>query len=158
MRTSVRVWLFVGSCLCSLALSISLGWAGPTFLNRQAYPLPLALHEIGPFHNNHLRTFEVLTQWSNDNSEDAKVYISFTFYDSDSGGTRAGEDGEDDVLMTVKETFTLPGQVSNWGKSFILTTIGGKLNRGFDHPQEGAGLELFVDVQVTAIKYLPPSQ
>ena len=156
MRAHSRVWLCVCSFLGCFVISTSILWAGPTFLNRHAYPMPLALHEIGPFHPNHLKTFEAWTQWSNGANEAIKVKIAFTFYDSDSGGTRSGEDGKDDQLMTVTESFTLPGQVSNWGKSFYLTTIGGKLNQGFDHPQEGAGLELYVDAQVISIQYLYP--
>ena len=154
MRVLTRGVLILGFCLGYGVLSTSLLWAGPTFLNRQAYPVSLALHEIGPFHNNHLKTFEVWTQWSNDANEAVKVQVAFTFYDSDSGGTRSGEDGKDDLLMSITESFTLPGQVSNWGKSFFLTTIGHKLNHGFDHPQEGAGLELYLDAQVTSIQYL----
>ena len=109
---------------------------------------------MGPFHNNYLRTFEVWTQWDNDASEDVKVTILFTFYDSDSGGSRMGEDGKDDSLMSVMQSFTIPGQVSNWGKTFHLTAIGGKINEGFDHLEEGAGLELYVDAQIMSIQYL----
>ena len=151
MRHQIRIIFFL---VCGLAISSSLLWAGPTFLNRQAYPMSLSLNEIGPFHNNYLRTFEVWTQWSNESSDSVKAKITFTFYDSDSGGTRTGEDGKDDVLMSTTESLTIPGQVSNWGKTFYLTAIGGKLNAGFDHLEEGAGLELYVDAQVTSIQYV----
>ena len=154
MSSHSRIYLFLGCCLVYLVSSTSLLWAGPTFLNRQAYPISLALHEMGPFHNNYLRTFEVWTQWNNDASDAVTVNILFTFYDSDSGGSRTGEDGEDDSLMSVMQSVTIPGHVSNWGKTFYLTAIGGKINQGFDHLEEGAGLELYVDAQVTSIQYI----
>ncbi len=154
MSLITRLFLCVGWTLVYLVISTSQLWAGPTFLNRQAYPINLALHEMGPYHKNYLRTFEVWTQWNNDASDDVKVNILFTFYDSDSGGSRMGEDGKDDILMSVMQSVTIPGQVSNWEKTFYLTAIGGKINQGFDHLEEGAGLELYVDAQVTSIQYL----
>jgi len=116
--------------------------------------MPLTLHEMGPFHNNYLRTFEVWTQWNNDANDAVQMNILFTFYDSDSGGSRIGEDGKDDILMSVMQSVTIPSQVSNWGKTFYLTAIGGKINQGFDHLEEGAGLELYLDAQVTSIQYI----
>jgi hypothetical protein len=130
--------------------------ANPTFLNRQAYPLPLGLTEIGQFHNNDLKTFEVWTQWNNASNERLVVKVTFTFYDKDSDDSQLGEDGEDDSLMAVTESVTIPEQVSNWGKYFQLTAIGQKLNKGFDHPAEGAGLELYLDAQVISVQHLPP--
>jgi len=129
-------------------------WASPTFLNRQAYPLSLGLHEIGHFHNNDLKTFEVWTQWSNLSNEKIVIKITFTLFDKDSADSQLGEDGEDDLLMTVTESITIPAQTSNWGKYSKLTAIGHKLNQGFDHPEEGVGLELYLDVQVISVKYL----
>jgi len=129
--------------------------ASPTFLNRQAYPLPLGLTEIGRFHNNDLKTFEVWTQWNNPAREKIVVKVAFTFFDRDSADSQLGEDGKDDSLMTVTETLTIPGQVNNWGKYFQLTAIGHKLNQGFDHPAEGAGLELYLDAQVISVQHLP---
>ncbi|WP_454064554.1 hypothetical protein [Candidatus Nitrospira salsa] len=149
-----RVILLLVCCLMHLGISTSTVWAGPVFLNRQAFPMPLALHEMGPFHNNYLRTFEVWTQWNNDANDPVQMNILFTFYDSDSGGSRMGEDGKDDILMSVMQSVTIPGQVSNWGKTFYLTAIGGKINQGFDHLEEGAGLELYLDAQVTSIQYI----
>ncbi|MCA9470732.1 MAG: hypothetical protein MRJ96_02235 [Nitrospirales bacterium] len=153
---SFRVYasLVCSACLVVLLASTTQLWAGPTFLNRQAFPISLALHEMGPFHNNYLRTFEVWTQWDNDASVDVKVNILFTFFDSDSGGSRMGEDGKDDTLMSVMQSVTIPSQVSNWGKTFYLTAIGGKINEGFDHLEEGASLELYVDAQIMSIQYL----
>ena len=58
--------------------------------------------------------------------------------------------------MAVTESVTIPEQVSNWGKYFQLTAIGQKLNKGFDHPAEGAGLELYLDAQVISVQHLPP--
>lgn len=129
--------------------------ANPIFLNRQAFPLPLSLNEIGPYHRNFLKTYEVLTQWNNETNDKVAVRISFTFFDADSSGSQTGEDGNDDVLMTVTESLTIPAQVSHWGKSFRLTVIGEKLNLGFDHPNEGVGLEIYVDAQVIGIQHLP---
>ncbi len=152
-----RISLFcflICCCLLSLFLSASPLWAGPTFLNRQAYPIPVVLHEMGPYHNNYLRTFEMWTQWNNDANNPVQVDILFTIYDSDSGGARAGEDGKDDILMSMMQSLTIPAQVSNWGKNLYLTAIGGKLNQGFDHLEEGAALELYVDAQVTSLYYL----
>ncbi|GJL63715.1 MAG: hypothetical protein NPIRA04_23690 [Nitrospirales bacterium] len=149
-----RVILLLACCLMYLGISAGTVWAGPVFLNRQAFPMPLTLHEMGPFHNNYLRTFEVWTQWNNDANDSVQMNILFTFYDSDSGGSRMGEDGKDDILMSVMQSVTIPGQVSNWGKTFYLTAIGGKINQGFDHLEEGAGLELYLDAQVTSIQYI----
>jgi hypothetical protein len=129
--------------------------ANPTFLNRQAYPLPLGLTEIGQFHNNDLKTFEVWTQWNNASNERLVLKVTFTFFDKDSDDSQLGEDGEDDFLMAVTESVTIPEQVSNWGKYFQLTAIGQKLNKGFDHPAEGAGLELYLDAQVISVQHLP---
>jgi hypothetical protein len=140
--------LFVSLCSTDL-------FASPTFLNRQAYPLPLGLTEIGLFHNNDLKTFEVWTQWNNASNEKLVVKITFTFFDKDSDDSQLGEDGKDDSLMTVTETVTIPEQVSNWGKYFQLTAIGHKLNQGFDHPAEGAGLELYLDAQVISVQHIP---
>lgn len=149
-----RFSLTLSCCLLGFVLSADQLLAGPAFLNRQAYPLSVDLHEMGPFHNNYLRTFEMWTQWDNDSSDAVKVNILFTFYDSDSGGSRTGEDGKDDTLMSMMQSLTIPPQVSNWGTTLYLTAIGGKLNQGFDHLEEGAGLELYVDAQVTSIQYV----
>ena len=130
-------------------------FANPTFLNRQAYPLHLGLTDIGPFHQNDLKTFEVWTQWSNSSHEKIVVKITFTLFDRDSADAQLGEDGEDDSLMVVTETVTIPEQASNWGKFVQLTAIGQKLNQGFDHPEEGSGLELYLDAQVISVKHLP---
>ena len=156
MRSRLRVFLFVLSCMLFVSLCSTDLLASPTFLNRQAYPLPLGLTEIGRFHNNDLKTFEVWTQWNNASNEKLVVKITFTFFDKDSDDSQLGEDGKDDSLMAVTETVTIPEQVSNWGKYFQLTVIGQKLNLGFDHPAEGAGLELYLDAQVISVKHLPP--
>ena len=155
MRPRLRVFLFFLSCMLIMSVSSPVLGASPTFLNRQAYPLPLGLHEVGHFHNNALKTFEVWTQWSNPSNEKIVIKITFTFFDKDSADSQLGEDGEDDILMTVTESVTIPGQTSNWGKYFQLTVIGRNLNQGFDHPEEGAGLELYLDAQVVSVKYLP---
>ena len=154
MRHQLRKIFLIG-IVCGIIWGFSsLAWAGPTFLNRQAYPFPLVLNEIGPYHNNYLKTFELLTQWNNESNDKIMVKIAFTIYDNDSSGTKGGEDGKDDPLMTVTETITVPEQVGYWGKSFRLTAIGEKLNQGFDHPGEGAGLELYVDAQITYIQHV----
>ena len=154
MRYQLRKYLIVGF-VCGIVICFSsLAWADPTFLNRRAYPLPLVLNEIGPFHNNSLKTFELLTQWSNESNEKVTVKIAFTVYDNDSSGSKGGEDGKDDPLMTITESLTIPEQVGSWGKTFHLTAIGEKLNQGFDHPSEGSGLELYVDAQITFIQHL----
>ena len=155
MRSRLRVCVFLLLSMFSLGLSSTVLWASPTFLNRQTYPLQLGLTEIGRFHNNDLKTFEVWTQWNNPSSKEVLVKIIFTFFDKDSADTQLGEDGKDDSLMVVTETMTIPEQVSNWGKYFQLTAIGHKLNQGFDHPEEGAGLELYLDAQVISVKHLP---
>ena len=155
MRPRLRFFLFLLSWILSISLFSTVLWANPTFLNRQAYPLPLGLHEIGQFHNNDLKTFEVWTQWSNPSNEKIVVKVTFSFYDKDSADSQLGEDGKDDLLMTVTESVTIPEQTSNWGKYFQLTVIGHKLNQGFDHPGEGAGLELYLDAQVISVKHLP---
>ena len=155
MRTWVSSFGCVGMLIGSLVLIPSMLSAGPTFLNRQAFPLPVSLNEIGPFHKNFLKTFEVLTQWNNVTNEKVFVKVDFTFYDADSSGSQTGEDGSDDPLMTISESLTIPAQVDHWGKSFHLTAIGEKLNQGFDHPSEGAGLEVYVDAQITWIQYIP---
>ncbi len=155
MRPRLRVFLFLLSCILSISLSSTVLWASPTFLNRQAYPLPLGLHEIGHFHNNDLKTFEVWTQWSNSSNEKIVVKVAFSFFDKDSADSQLGEDGEDDLLMTITESVTIPEQTSNWGKYFELTAIGYKLNQGFDHPEEGPGLELYLDVQIISVQHLP---
>ena len=157
MRSRLRVFLcllFLGMLSMSF-LSTEL-WASPTFLNRQAYPLQLGLTDIGRFHKNDLKTFEVWTQWSNPSKDKIVVKVTFTFFDKDSADSQLGEDGTDDVLMAVTETVTIPEQVSNWGKYFQLTAIGHKLNQGFDHPEEGAGLELYLDAQVISVQHLSP--
>ena len=156
MRSRLRVVLLLFSCMLFVSLCSTDLFASPTFLNRQAYPLPLGLTEIGQFHNNDLKTFEVWTQWNNASNEKLVVKITFTFYDRDSDDSQLGEDGKDDSLMAVTETVTIPEQVSNWGKYFQLTAIGQKLNQGFDHPAEGAGLELYLDAQVISVQHLPP--
>ena len=158
MRPRLRVFLLLLSCMLTMSVFSTVLWASPTFLNRQAYPLPLGLHEIGHFHNNDLKTFEVWTQWSNPSDEKIVVKITFSFFDKDSADSQLGEDGEDgkdDLLMTVTESVTIPEQASNWGKYFQLTAIGHKLNQGFDHPGEGAGLELYLDAQVISVQHLP---
>lgn len=129
--------------------------AEPTFLNRQAFPMHLDLREIGPYHKNNLKTFEVWTQWSNPSHRKIAVTITFTFVDIDSANSQYGEDGENDDLMVVQESLTIPEQVNNWGKYFQLTAIGQKLNQGFDHPEEGNVLELYVDAQITSVKHIP---
>ena len=156
MRPRLCVFLLLLSCMLSVSLFSTDLLANPTFLNRQAYPLPLGLTEIGRFHNNDLKTFEVWTQWNNASNEKLVVKVTFTFFDRESADSKLGEDGEDDVLMTVTETVTIPEQVSNWGKYFQLTAIGHKLNQGFDHPAEGAGLELYLDAQIISVHHLPP--
>ena len=155
MRPRLRVFPILLSCILLISLSSTVLWASPSFLNRQTYPLPLALTEIGQFHNNDLKTFEVWTQWNNPSNDKIVVKILFTFVDRDSSDSQLGEDGEDDSLMAVTETLTIPEQVSNWGKYFQLTAIGQKLNQGFDHPKEGAGLELYLDAQVISVTHLP---
>ena len=137
MRPRLRVFLLLLFCILSISLSFASLWASPTFLNRQAYPLQLGLTEIGRFHNNDLKTFEVWTQWNNPAREKIVVTVAFTFFDKDSADSQLGEDGKDDSLMAVTETVTIPEQVKNWGKYFQLTAIGHKLNQGFDHPAEG---------------------
>ena len=156
MRFRVFVFLLFLSCMLSVSLFSTELLASPTFLNRQAYPLPLGLTEIGRFHNNDLKTFEVWTQWNNASNEKLVVRVTFTFFDRDSADSQLGEDGVDDSLMAVTETVTIPEQVNNWGKYFQLTAIGHKLNQGFDHPAEGAGLELYLDAQVISVQHLPP--
>ena len=156
MRPRLCVFLLLLSCMLSVSLFSTDLLANPTFLNRQAYPLPLGLTEIGRFHNNDLKTFEVWTQWNNASNEKLVVKVTFAFFDRDSADSKLGEDGEDDSLMTVTETVTIPEQVSNWGKYFQLTAIGHKLNQGFDHPAEGAGLELYLDAQIISVQHLPP--
>lgn len=98
------IWLLVGVVIGNTDPA----WAGLTFLNRQAYPLPLVLNEIGPFHKNYLHTFEVLTQWSNDLEVPATVPLAFVVFDNDSRHAQAGEDGSNDPLMTIEETVTIP--------------------------------------------------
>jgi len=156
VRSRLRVFFLLLSCMFSVGLFSSDLLAGPTFLNRLTYPLPLGLTEIGHFHDNDLKTFEVWTQWSNSSHEKIVVQITFTFYDRDSANSQLGEDGKDDFLMSVTETVTIPEQTSNWGKYIQLTAIGHKLNQGFDHPEEGAGLELYLDAKVISVKHLPP--
>jgi len=142
--------------ILSLNLSATELWASPTFLNRQAYPLQLGLTDIGQFHNNDLKTFEIWTQWDNPSNKKILVTLTFTFIDRDSADSQLGEDGQDDILMTVQQSVTIPEQVNNWGKYFQLTAIGQKLNLGFDHQEEGAGLELYLDAQVTSVQHLSP--
>ena len=155
MRPRLHVVLSLLLYIVSASLSSPIIWASPAFLNRQAFPLQLGLTTIGQFHQNDLQTFEVWTQWNNPAPEKVVVQIQFTFVDKDSANTQLGEDGEDDTLMVVIETVTIPEQVSNWGKYLQLTTIGEKLNQGYDHPEEGAGLELYLDAQVISVKHLP---
>lgn len=155
MRTRLRVFFLVLSCLLSISLFSTDLFANPTFLNRQSFPLHLGLTEIGRFHQNDLKTFEVWTQWNNPSHEKIEVKITFTFVDKDSADSQLGEDGKDDTLMTVTEAVIIPEQVNNWGKFIHLTAIGEKLNQGFDHPAEGAGLELYLDAQVISVKHLP---
>lgn len=154
MTSRLRVF-FLLFCLLSISLSSTDLLASPTFLNRQVYPLQLGLTDIGRFHQNDLKTFEVWTQWNNPSREKIVVQITFTFFDRDSADTQLGEDGEDDSLMAVTETLIIPEQVSNWGQFIQLTAIGQKLNQGFDHPSEGSGLELYLDAQVISVKHLP---
>ena len=154
MLTRIHRILTIGILTGSLLISPSVLFAGPNFLNRQAFPLPISLNEIGPFDNNFLKTYDVFTQWNNISIDDVLVTIVFTFYDADSSGALTGEDGQDDALMTVTQTVRIPAQVSHWGKTFRLTTIGEKLNQGFDHSNEGVGLELYVDAQITVVKHL----
>ncbi len=156
MQSRFRVFLIILSCILFVVLFSSDLLAGPTFLNRLTYPLPLGLTEIGHFHDNDLKTFEVWTQWSNSSPEKIEVKITFTFYDKDSANSQLGEDGKDDFLMSVTETVIIPEQTSNWGKFIQLTAIGHKLNKGFDHPEEGAGLELYLDAKVISVKHLSP--
>ena len=154
MRIRFRVFLFLFSSFLFISLFSTDLLAGPTFLNRQTYPLPLSLTEVGHFHDNDLKTFEVWTQWNNPSPEKVVVRVTFTFLDKDSADSQLGEDGEDDYLMAVTETMTIPEQVNNWGKYFQLTAIGYKLNQGFDHAAEGAGLELYLDAQVISVQHL----
>ena len=155
MRPRLRVHLLFVVSLVLIGASSTTTWAGPTFLNRQAYPLNLGLTEIGQFHKNDLKTFEVWTQWSNPSNDKLVVKITFTIFDNDSADAQSGEDGKDDPLMTVTETITIPDQVNNWGKYSQLTAIGHKLNQGFDHPEEGAGLELYIDAQIDSVTHTP---
>ena len=154
MRSRLCVVVFFLSCMCFSSFFSTDLFASPTFLNRQAFPLQLGLTEIGRFHNNDLKTFEVWTQWNNPSNEKIVIKVNFTFYDKDSADSQLGEDGEDDVLMVVKEEVTIPEQVNNWGKYFQLTAIGHKLNLGYDHQAEGAGLELYLDAQVISVNHL----
>jgi len=128
--------------------------ANPTFLNRQAFPLRLGLNEFGPFNDNYLKTFEVQTRWSNVWSEPVKVEVTFTFIDKDPAEADKEEDGNDDELMSVTESLTIPKQTTNYLKTFRLTAIGGMLNKGFDHENEGSNLELVVDAQVKSVHHL----
>ena len=130
--------------------------AEPTFLNRQAFPLTLSLNEIGPFHQNFLKTYEVFTQWNNPSNHKIIVEMGFTFYDMDSGKNLGDEDGNDDPLLNIVEIFTIPPQVGYWAKNFLLTVIGSRLNQGFDHPNEGSTLELYVDAQIVRIRNIEP--
>ena len=154
MRIRMMGFRLLLCCFLSLSFFSNNLMASPTFLNRQAYPLPLGLTEIGKFHKNDLKTFEIWTQWSNPSHEKIVVNVTFTFFDKDSSDSQLGEDGKDDILMTVTETLIIPEQTSNWGKYSQLTAIGHKLNQGFDHPAEGAGLELYLEAQVISVKYL----
>ncbi len=154
MRPRLRVFLLILFSIVLTGLSFSPLWASPTFLNRQAYPLQLGLTDIGHFQKNDLKTFEVWTQWNNPSPEKVVVNLTFTFIDRDSADSQLGEDGKDDVLMTVNETVIIPEHVNNWGKYFQLTAIGQKLNLGFDHQEEGAGLELFLDAQIISVQHL----
>lgn len=151
MLNRVQLKRIICLCLGWILVCPSFILAEPTFLNRQVFPLSISLNEIGPFHNNFLKTFEVLTQWNNPTHHKLLVEIAFTFYDLDSGKHQDSEDGEDDSLMTIVETFTIPDQVGHWAKSFLLTAIGEQLNQGFDHPNEGAGLELYIDAQIVRV-------
>ena len=155
MRSCLRVVLVLFFCMFSVSLFSTDLLASPTFLNQQTYPLPLGLQEIGRFQNNYLKTFEVWTQWNNPYHEKIVVKVTFTFFDRDPADSQLGEDGEDDRLMAVTETVTIPQQANNWGKYSHLTAIGQKLNQGFDHPEEGAGLELYLDAQIISIQHLP---
>ena len=155
MRPRLHVLLFLLIFLLVMGLSSTLLFANPTFLNRQAYPLHLGLTDIGRFHQNDLKTFEVWTQWNNLSHEKIVVKITFTFFDRDSADPQLREDGEDDSLMAVTETVTIPEQVSNWGKFVQVTAIGQKLNQGFDHPAEGSALELYLAAQIISVKHLP---
>ena len=155
MRPRLHVFPLLLSTILVISLCSTVLWASPTFLNRQTYPLPLGLTDIGEFHQNDLKTFEVWTQWNNPSHDKIIVKITFTFVDRDSADSQLGEDGEDDSLMAVTETVTIPEQVNNWGKFFQLTAIGSKLNQGFDHLAEGAGLELYLDAQVISVTHLP---
>jgi hypothetical protein len=154
VRSRLRVLFILLSSMLSVGLFSSDLFAAPTFLNRLTYPLQLGLTEIGQFHDNDLKTFEVWTQWSNPSRNIVVVQLTFTFFDKDSANSELGEDGKDDILMAVTETVTIPEQASNWGKYFQLTAIGQKLNQGFDHPAEGAGLEIYLDAQVISVKHL----
>ncbi len=155
MRSRLRVLLFLHLAILLIGLLAASVWAGPTFMNRQAYPQKLGLTEVGRFQNNDLKTFEVLTQWNNPSNDKIVIKVTFTFFDKDSEDSQLGEDGKDDTLMVVTETMIIPELVSNWGKSFQLTAIGHKLNQGFDHAEEGAGLELYLDAQIISIQHLP---
>jgi hypothetical protein len=53
------------------------------------------------------------------------------------------------------ETISIPPQVSLWVKTHRLTVIGENLNEGFDHLEEGVGLELSLNAQIISIQYLP---
>ena len=156
MRSRLRVFFILLSCMLSVGLFSSDLFAGPTFLNRLTYPLQLGLTDIGYFHENDLKTFEVWTQWSNSSPTKVVVQVTFTFFDRDSANSQLGEDGKDDILMAVTETVTIPEQANNWGKYFQLTAIGHRLNQGFDHPAEGAGLEIYLDAQVISVQHLKP--
>ena len=155
MRFRLCIFFLFLSWILSISVFSTDLFANPTFLNRQAFPLHLGLTDIGRFHHNDFKTFEVWTQWNNPFHEEIVVQITFTFFDRDSADSQLGEDGEDDFLMVVTETVTIPEQVSNWGKYLHLTAIGQKLNQGFDHPAEGSGLELYLDAQVISVKHLP---
>jgi hypothetical protein len=57
--------------------------------------------------------------------------------------------------MTLYQTFNIPAQVGRWNKTFQITVIGDQLNKGFDNLEEGSSLELYMDSQITLIKFLP---
>ena len=146
-----RIVYLASICLFLLPNNL---FAEPTFVNRQAFPLSLSLNQTGAFPKNYLKTFEVLTQWSNPSNHRINIEIAFTIYDLDSGKNQEGEDNKDDSLMTIVETITIPDQVGHWANFSYLTVIGEKLNQGFDHPKEGRALELYIDAQIIRVRYL----
>ena len=58
------------------------------------------------------------------------------------------------LASSTTESFTIPKETTNYLKTFRLTAIGGMLNKGFDHENEGSNLELVVDARVKSVRHL----